>query len=80
MDLAPNWKVIIIFIDVPRDVSFHSNKYRVNHKYSVNIPKIAINIYYKKLEKPTKDECYVLKTINKIVHNGEQYNHNLRFV
>ena len=80
MSLAPNWKVIIIFIDVPRDVSFHSNKYRVNHKYSVNIPKIAINIYYKKLEKPTKDECYVLKTINKIVHNGEQYNHNLRFV
>ena len=80
MDLAPNWKVIIIFIDVPRDVSFHSNKYRVNHKYSVNIPKIAINIYYKKLQIPTKDECYVLKTINKIVHNGEQYNHNLRFV
>jgi len=80
MDLAPNWKVIIIFIDVPRDVSFHSNKYRVNHKYSVNIPKIAINIYYKKLQIPTKDECYVLKTINNIVHNGEQYNHNLRFV
>ena len=80
MDLAPNWKVIIIFIDVPRDVSFHSNKYRVNHKYSVNIPKIAINIYYKKLQIPTQDECYVLKTINNIVHNGEQYNHNLRFV
>ena len=80
IELAPNWKVIIIFIDVAKDLSFHSNKYRINHKYSVNIPKIAINIYYKKLQIPTQDECCVLKTINNIVHNGEQYNHNLRFV
>ena len=43
------------------------------------IPSVAIHMYYKKLEKPTDDEGKVIR-LEGIVHNGCEYNHNLRFV
>ena len=73
-----NWKVVIIHIDIVKDVSIHCVKYRAFHG-EPNIPLIAIHKYYKDLQPPTSSEGNVI-TLKGIIHNQKKYNHDLRFV
>ena len=72
-----NWDIIIIFIDIEKDVSKHCVNYRLHHGHD-KIPSIAINIYYKNLEKPTANEGHIIRYENVFHHSS--YDHNLRFV
>jgi len=76
--MAKGWKVIIVFIDISKELSYHSVRYRMNNGHQ-KIPLVALHIYYKKLEKPTEDEGNIIK-LEGIVHNDSKYDHNLRFV
>ena len=78
IEIAKGWKVIIVFIDILKELSYHSVRYRMNNGHQ-KIPLVALHIYYKKLEKPTEDEGKIIK-LEGIVHNDSKYDHNLRFV
>ena len=77
VERAKGWKVIIVFIDISKDISYHSVRYRQNNGHK-GIPFVALHIYYKRLEKPTEDEGNIIK-LEGVVHNDSKYDHNLRF-
>ena len=77
VERAKGWKVIIVFIDISKDLSYHSVRYRQNNGHK-GIPFVALHIYYKRLEKPTEDEGNIIK-LEGVVHNDSKYDHNLRF-
>ena len=62
-------KIICIFIDIPKHVVMHLNKYR-SLTSNKNVPDIAIHSYYKNIEIPTLDEGFDnIIVINKIELN-----------
>jgi bifunctional polynucleotide phosphatase/kinase len=70
-----DWKIIKIFINIPKILSFHLTKYRLlfNGK---KIPSVAIHSFYKKLEIGNKGG-YVIFNKPIIKH---KFNQNMRFV
>ena len=70
------WKVKIIFINILKIEAVHLTKYRLFHS-GKKIPSIAINIYYKNLEIPSKDEGEIIELNYSI--NNHDFNYNLRF-
>ena len=70
------WKVVIIFFDISKDLSFHCSRYRTNFG-GMKISSVVIHTYYKYLVKPTLDEGEII-TIDKIISNN--FNQTLRFV
>jgi len=72
-----DWDKRILYIDIPKPVSFHLTKYRHFHGYK-RIPSVAIHIYYKRLEEPSDDECLVANY--KYALSSNELNHRLRFI
>ena len=60
----PDFKAICVYLNVPKDLVLHLNELRGIKKtidpsyHSKNVPTVAIHTYWKKLEKPDKDENF----------------------
>ncbi len=60
----PDFKAICVYLNVPKDLVLHLNELRAVKKtidpsyHSKNVPTVAIHTYWKKLEKPVKDENF----------------------
>jgi len=74
-----NWKITIIYFNIPKQISIHLTRYRMYHGGS-KIPSIAINIYYKKLMIPKYNDSNI-KVIeyHKPIINSIDFNYKLRF-
>lgn len=71
-----SWKKVVIYINIPKPVSFHLVKYRETHT-DKHIPNVAVHSFYKRLEPPTDKEGHIIEINKPIVI--ESFNHNLRF-
>jgi bifunctional polynucleotide phosphatase/kinase len=60
----PDFKAICVYLNVEKDLVLHLNNLRAIKKmidpsyHSKNVPTVAIHTYWKKLEKPDKDENF----------------------
>jgi bifunctional polynucleotide phosphatase/kinase len=60
----PDFKAICVYLNVEKDLVLHLNELRAVKKtidpsyHSKNVPTVAIHTYWKKLEKPDKDEKF----------------------
>jgi bifunctional polynucleotide phosphatase/kinase len=60
----PKIDVWCVYVNVPKDLTFHLNKLRGIRKeidpeyYSKNVPTVAINAYWKKFQAPTTEENF----------------------
>jgi len=78
MERVPDdWDKRILYIDIPKPVTFHLTNYRHFHGYK-RIPSVVIHTYYKRLEEPSDEECLV--TVYKYPMTLDTFNHNLRFI
>jgi bifunctional polynucleotide phosphatase/kinase len=71
-----NWKIIKIFIDIPKLLSFHLTRYRMFFG-GAKIPSVAIHTYYKRLDLNNQLDGTIV--LNKPIIDYK-FNHNLRFV
>jgi len=74
----PSWNYMILYFDIPKDITFHMTKYRAFYTGNT-LGKIPIHTYYKRLEPPTFSECSQLISITKNI-TEHTMNHNLRFI
>ena len=63
-DIDNNIGVVCIFVNVPKNITFHLNKLRSIKKliepsyHSKDVPAVAIHTYWKKFQVPSKDEKF----------------------
>merc|ERR1711972_546751 len=48
--------VRVILVDVPRELCFHLNNYRVLTEGTESLPPVAVNVYYSNFQRPQRSE------------------------
>jgi len=63
-----SYNITIVWMNFPMSVVEFLNNYRIamNKNQDSHVPTVAMRVYYKKLENPTKDECDNIIEINTI--------------
>ena len=66
--IKASYNITIIWMNFPMPVVEFLNNYRIakNKNQDSHVPTVAMRVYYKKLENPTKDECDNIIEINTI--------------
>ena len=66
--IKASYNITIIWMNFPMPIVEFLNNYRIakNKNQDSHVPTVAIRVYYKKLENPTKDECDNIIEINTI--------------